>query len=140
CMGYAIPAAIAASLALDGAATVALTGDAGFGMAVGELGLLNELETPMVVIVCNDSALDLIRSAQTRAGKATYGTEFANPDFLQIAAAYGLDAVRVASEAECAAALAQALATGRPCLIEALIDPVSYPTTPRERGRSRAAG
>lgn len=135
CMGYAIPAAIAASLALGGAATVALTGDAGFGMAVGELALLNELGTPVVVIVCNDSALDLIRSAQTRAGKATYGTEFANPDFLQIAAAYGLDAARVASEAECAVAVAQALAAGRPCLIEALIDPVSYPTTPREHGR-----
>jgi acetolactate synthase-1/2/3 large subunit len=129
CMGYALPAAIAASLAL-GQMTVALTGDAGLSMVLGELALLGEVQTPVLILVFNDSALDLIRSAQVRAGKQPFGTEFHNPDFLQIAAAYGLDARRVATEAECATAIEQALAAGRPCLIEALIDPVSYPTTP----------
>jgi acetolactate synthase I/II/III large subunit len=130
CMGYALPAAIAASLAL-GQMTVALTGDAGLSMVLGELALLGELQTPVLILVFNDSALDLIRSAQVRAGKPAFGTEFHNPDFLQIAAAYGLDARRVTTEAECATAIEQALAAGGPCLLEALIDPLSYPTTPR---------
>jgi acetolactate synthase I/II/III large subunit len=131
CMGYALPAATAASLALGRQPVVALTGDAGLSMVLGELALLNELDVPVVVVVFNDSALDLIRSAQVRAEKTPYGTEFTNPDFLQIAAAYGLDAVRVADEPACAAALQRALAAGRPYLIEALIDPISYPTTPQ---------
>jgi acetolactate synthase I/II/III large subunit len=134
CMGYALPAAIAASLALDRQPVVALTGDAGLSMVLGELALLNELDVPVVVVVFNDSALDLIRSAQVRAQKMAYGTEFTNPDFLQIAAAYGLDAVRVTDEPACAAALQRALAAGRPSLIDALIDPVSYATTPRVVG------
>jgi acetolactate synthase-1/2/3 large subunit len=130
CMGFALPAAIAASLALGRQPVVALTGDAGLSMVLGELALLNELDTPVVVVVFNDSALDLIRSAQVRAEQRPYGTEFTNPNFLQIAAAYGLDAVRVTDVAGCASAFQRALAAGRPSLIDALIDPVSYPTTP----------
>lgn len=130
CMGYAVPAAIAASLALGRKMTVALTGDAGVQMVLGELGLLNELGTPVVVVVFNDDALDLIRSAQTRVKHPPFGTEFSNPDFMQIAAAYGLVGVRVSGEAALAAAMQSAVAADHPYLIEALIDPVSYPTTP----------
>jgi len=130
-MGFALPAAIAASLALPGQAVVCLTGDAGFSMVLGELGLLAELNLPVIVVLFNDNALDLIRSAQLRAGKPVYGTEFVNPDFCQIAAAYRLATYRVQTEAACANAIQNALANQRPALIEALIDPSSYPTTPR---------
>ncbi len=130
CMGYGLTAAIAASLALNRQPTVALTGDAGLAMVMGELALLHELQTPVIVVVFNDSALDLIRSAQVRAKHPAFGTTFTNPNFAQIAAAYGLDAYHAYDEASCLAAIQTALAAGRPCLIEALIDPVSYPTTP----------
>ena len=100
---------------------------------LGELGLLAELNLPVVVLLFNDNALDLIRSAQVRAGKPVYGTEFVNPDFVQIAAAYGLDTYRVYDEPTCNAAIKTALAQRRPALIEAMIDPSSYPTTPVRR-------
>ena len=131
CMGFALPSAIAASLALRNQPIICLTGDAGLAMVLGELGLLARLNTPVIILVMNDNALDLIRSAQVRRGKQAYGTEFANPDFGGIAAAYGLDAYRVSNEAECAVAIKTAVVADRPALIEALIDPVSYPTTPR---------
>jgi acetolactate synthase-1/2/3 large subunit len=131
CMGYALPAAIAASLTLGGQMTVALTGDAGLAMVMGELALLHEWQTPVMVVVFHDHALDLIRSAQRRAGKPPFGTEFTNPQFSQIAAAYNLDFYRMTNEGDGQVAIAQALRLQRPCLIEALIDPVSYPTTPR---------
>lgn len=130
CMGFALPAALAAGLALPGQVILCLTGDAGLAMALGELGLLAELQVPVVVLVLRDNALDLIRSAQARAGKPAYGTEFVNPDFVRIAAAYGLDAYRVTNVDECSSAIQAALAGMRPALIEARIDPVSYPTTP----------
>jgi acetolactate synthase-1/2/3 large subunit len=134
-MGFALPAAMAASLARPGRPTVCFTGDAGLAMVIGELGLLARLQTPVIVVVFNDGALDLIRSQQVRAGKHVYGTEFVNPDFTQIAAAYQIDACRVSSEEECAEAVRAAVAAARPALIEALIDPVSYPTAPPPAAR-----
>lgn len=129
-MGFALPAAMAASLARPGRPVVCLTGDAGLAMVVGELGLLTRLQTPVIIVVFNDGALDLIRSQQVRRGKHVYGTEFVNPDFMQIAAAYQLNAYRVSSQEECAEAVKAAVAAARPTLIEAMIDPASYPTTP----------
>jgi acetolactate synthase-1/2/3 large subunit len=128
-MGFGLPAAIAGSLVLN-RPTVCITGDGGLAMTMGELGILTELRLPVITVVMNDSALDLIRSGQRRAGKPPFGTEFVNPDFSQIAAAYQLGFYRVTSQAECAEAVRSALAAGQPALIEAMIDPVSYPTTP----------
>ena len=130
CMGFGLPAAIAASLALGGQTTVCITGDGGLAMVMGELGLLSTLKTPVIIVLMNDGALDLIRSAQRRAGYATYATEFVNPDYSHIAAAYGLATRRVSTPLECRAAIHHALETAQPMLIDARIDPVSYPTTP----------
>lgn len=130
CMGFSLPVAIAAALVLPNQPTVCITGDAGLAMVIGELGLLARLQTPVIVVVMHDGALDLIRSAQTRAGKEVYGTEFASPDFVSIAAAYQVEAHKVSNEAECAEAVKAAVAANRPALIEAMIDPISYPTTP----------
>lgn len=131
CMGFALPSAIGASFALGGQPTVCLTGDAGMAMVMGELGVLAQWQLPVIVIVLNDSAIDLIRSHQMRAGKPVYATEFPSPHFAQIATAYGLAAAQVTSEAEYGEALAIALASGRPMLIEVMLDPSGYPTTPK---------
>ncbi len=131
CMGYGVPAAIAASLAHKRQPVVAFTGDGGFAMISGELNLINELGTPVIIVIMNDEALDLIRSAQNRAGKSTFGTEFTNPDFQKIAEAYSIPFQQVSTAESCAAAVEQAIAQNTPIIIEALIDPVSYPTTPQ---------
>jgi acetolactate synthase-1/2/3 large subunit len=129
CMGFALPSAVAASLALDGAPTLCLIGDGGLAMCLGELGVLARLNLPVTVIVLVDGAIDLIRSAQVRSGRQIHGTEFPPPNFCAIAAAYAIHAERVTDEASCADALTRALDSGRPTLIEVMLDPVSYPTT-----------
>ena len=129
-MGYALPSAIGAALALKGTPTVCLTGDAGMAMVMGELGVLAELQLPVIVVVLNDSAIDLIRSHQVRSGKPIFGTEFTSPNFSQIGAAYGLATSRVGSEKTLDAAIAAALHAQAPTLIEVMLDPQSYPTTP----------
>ncbi len=131
CMGYGLPAAIGASLALGRAPALCLTGDAGMAMVMGELELITRLGTPVVTVVMNDAALDLIRAAQLRAGARAWGTEFSNPDFTQIAAAYGIPALRSADPAECEAAVRAALQARQPLLVDALIDP-DYYCLPRE--------
>ena len=128
-MGYGLPAAIAASLALAGERVVCLTGDAGLAMAMGELGTLSELGTSVIIVVMNDGAHDLIRSHQHRSGLPTFGTEFDNPDFTAIAEAHSIQAQRASDLAEFERAIAQALAQSGPFLIDAQIDPSSYPTS-----------
>jgi len=127
-MGFGLSSAIAAAQ-ITGAPTVCITGDAGFLMALGELGLLLEQPLPMLIIVMNDAALDLIRSAQRRQGYPAFGTEFRNPDYGAIAGAYGLAYRRVESESECLAALRAGFSQAAPMLIEVMIDPIGYPTT-----------
>lgn len=129
-MGFGLPAAAAAALTLK-QPTLCITGDAGMAMVLGELGLVAELGLPVITVIMNDNALDLIRSHQKRLGKRPYGVEFANPDWMQIASAFGIAGYRASSEAALQAAIEAALAHGKPALIEAIIDPISYPTTPK---------
>ena len=129
-MGFGLTSAIAAAL-ITGQSTVCITGDAGLAMVIGELGLLQELSLPVIVMVMNDSALDLIRSAQHRRQRPAYGTEFTNPDFALIADAYGLDYRRVESEADCASALRHWLEGDMPLIADVMIDTSGYSTTVR---------
>ena len=129
-MGFGLSSAIAAA-EVTGQPTVCITGDAGLAMVMGELSLLVERALPVLVAVMNDSALDLIRSAQLRQGRSPFGTEFSNPDYRHIAAAYGLAYRKVQSRRDCESAIRNGLAGNSPMLIDVMIDPVGYPTTVR---------
>jgi len=133
-MGMGLPSAIAAARVTKETA-VCITGDGGLAMVMGELGLLRELDLPVIVVVMNDNALDSIRSAQLRRGKPVFGTEFVNPDYAKIGQAFGIDYYRLGDEYACDEAVRTAVTAKCPALIEAMIDPAGYPTTPR-----RAAG
>lgn len=100
-MGFGLWSAIVTALVAR-QPVVCISGDAGLAMVMGELGLLTRLELQVLVAVMNDSALDLIRSAQRKRGLAAVGTEFSNPDYERIAAAYGLAYYRAESRADCA--------------------------------------
>ena len=128
-MGMGLPAAIAAARVTK-EITVCVMGDGGMAMVMGELGLLRELDLPVIVVVMNDSALDLIRSAQIKRGKPVFGTEFVNPDYAKIAQAFDIQYFRVESMEECEKAVRTAVAARRTAMIEALIDPLNYPTAP----------
>lgn len=127
-MGFGLTSAIAAAL-VSGQPTVCITGDAGLAMVMGELSLLQELRLPVIVLVMNDSALDLIRSAQQRRERPVFGTEFVNPDFSLIAEAYGLNYRKVENDSDYASALKLGFKGGEPLLVEVMIDPSGYPTT-----------
>ena len=129
-MGFGVTSAIAAAL-VTGETTIAITGDGGFSMILGELALLKQYDLPLILIVMNDSALDLIRSAQRRKGKSVFGTEFTNPDYEQIAAAYRIAYSCVQNQESCVTAIKKAIQARKPALIEMMVDPISYPTTPR---------
>ena len=128
-MGFGLPAAIAASLILN-QPTLSIHGDGGFQMVMGELGLITEYDLPVIILILNDNALDLIRAKQIRRDEPVHGTEFVNPDFAHIAKAYQIEYQLVQDSLSCEEAVKKALQNGRSIIIEAPIDPASYPTAP----------
>jgi len=125
-MGFAIPAAIAASLADPARTTVAFTGDGGAMMCLGEFGTAIQYGARPIVIIFNDSALTLIGAKQRRRQLAPAGVDFSRTDFAAVATGFGWHARRVSEETELGDAFADALASGRPALIDVDINPDSY--------------
>jgi len=95
-------------------------------MMLGELSLLVELDLPVLVVVMNDSALDLIRFAQRKKQVQTFGTEFTNPDYEKIADGYGLSYARISTHMEFETAIERAIELRKPALLDVQIDPVGY--------------
>jgi acetolactate synthase-1/2/3 large subunit len=128
-MGFGLGAAIGAKTANPGRPVVLFTGDGSFRMNCGELATAAVYRIPVLIIIVNNSVLGMVRQWQT----LFYGARYAEttlddrpPDFVKLAAAYGLGfAARAETEAAFSSALEAALeetAAGRPALIEALID------------------
>lgn len=125
-MGFALPAAMAAKLERPEAPVIALTGDGGLAMVLGELETAVRLRLPVVVVVLVDRGLHLIRLHQERKGVEPNGVDFGPIDFAAIAAGFGVRGVRAADWAALDAAVTAALAADRPTLIEVPIDPAEY--------------
>lgn len=111
-MGYAIPTAAAACMTSPDVPVVAFVGDGGISMYLGEIGTLQRLQLNLVMVVFVDGSLELIRRSQHERGFAEEGTRFDNPDFRQIAKAYGAMSYSVHDATELRDALEQAKQPG----------------------------
>jgi acetolactate synthase-1/2/3 large subunit len=125
-MAVALPAAIAAKLLEPQAPVVCFTGDGGFLMRVGDLETAVREKTPIVIVVFNDHVLNLVKLQQDRRGVQNLGVSFADTDFVTVARGFGFEARRVATESEFATTIKEAIASGRPWLIDVVIDPNGY--------------
>ena len=74
---------------------VALSGDGGLAMLLGELITLRQSSLPVKVVVFNNGALSFVELEMKAAGIVNFGTELDNPDFAAIAEAVGLYGARV---------------------------------------------
>jgi acetolactate synthase-1/2/3 large subunit len=122
-MGYGLPAAIAASLVHRDRSVVALVGDGGLGMTLGELETAVRVGARVVVVVFDNERYGTIRMWQERRGTGVgVGTELGPVDFAAIARACGARGVRVEKDADFEAALRAALAADRTSLIQLSLD------------------
>jgi acetolactate synthase I/II/III large subunit len=122
-MGYAIPAAIAASLVHRDRPVVALAGDGGAAMTIAELETATREGARVIVLVFDNERYGTIRMWQAdRAAGEGVGTELGPVDFAAIARGYGARGVRVERDAEFEPALRQALAEERSTLIQLTLD------------------
>jgi len=129
-MGYGVPAAVAAKLVHPDRVVVCVAGDGDFLMSGHELAAAAQERAPIVVLLVNNGMYGTIRMHQERQfpGRVV-GTELVNPDFVALAQAYGAHAERVERSGEFGGAFERALASGRPAVLELVVDPEAISPT-----------
>jgi pyruvate dehydrogenase (quinone)/pyruvate oxidase len=130
-MMAALPYAIGAQVAYPDRQVVALTGDGSLSMQMGELATLAQHGLPVKVVVMRNDVLGLIKWEQMAfLGNPQYGVELAPIDFVKVAEACGLPAMRIDDPRLVGDQLHEALGADGPALIEAVVDPDDMPMTP----------
>jgi acetolactate synthase-1/2/3 large subunit len=118
-LGWGFPAAVGAAVALPGRVVASVSGDGGFVMTCQELATAARYGLRLIAIVHNDSAYGAIKHMQRLKHEERYlDTDLNNPNFVQLAAAYGVPGARARNAEEFAAALWEAMRRGGPGLIE----------------------
>lgn len=123
-IGYGLPGAIGARLAAPDRAVVALTGDGGFNMVLGELETARRMGLALTVIVVNNAASGYVKALQhLMYGEGAYqSSDLAETNYANAAEALGCRGIRVEHPDQLAGALAQALAEpGRPSVLDVVV-------------------
>jgi acetolactate synthase-1/2/3 large subunit len=128
-MGYGVPAAVAAKLTYPGRTVVCFSGDGDFLMTGQELATAMQFGAPVIFLVVNNGMYGTIRMHQERDYPARiYGTGLRNPDFAELARAYGAHGAVVEKTAQFAPAFEEAVGRGIPAVLELRIDPDAITT------------
>lgn len=127
-MGWAVPAALGAKLGRPDSPVICLTGDGGFRSTNTCLAVAVEADIPVVWVVLNNGGFNIIELIEKRFFKGGIGGAFKrtsgkryNPDFVALARAYGVDAIRVERTEEIRPALLEAVGSGRAFVIDVAV-------------------
>jgi pyruvate dehydrogenase (quinone) len=117
-MANALPHAIGVQATYPGRQVIALAGDGGLAMLLGELLTLRQQQLPVKIVVFNNGALSFVELEMKAAGIPTFGTDLVDPDFTAIARGAGLFGVRVEKASELDDALRAAFTYDGPALVD----------------------
>jgi acetolactate synthase-1/2/3 large subunit len=123
-MGYGVAAAVAAKLVHPDRIALCFTGDGDFVMSSPEFATAVQYELPILVLLVNNGMYATIRMHQERQFPGrVIGTDLRNPDFPALAEAFGGFGERVERTEDFESAFEGALASGKPALLELVVDP-----------------
>ena len=121
-MGFALPAAMGAKLGVPAKQVVAVIGDGGYQMTVQELGTIMQYEIPVKIMVLNNSFLGMVRQWQQLFHEKRYScTEMVNPNFIKIAEAYNIPAVKIESREDLQGAIRKMLGAKTSYFLEVVV-------------------
>jgi len=127
-MGYGVPAGIAAAV-LTGRVVFTIAGDGDFLMNGQELATATQHGAKTIVVLLNNGMYGTIRMHQERDFPThNMGSHLNNPNFANLAKAYGYEGVRISKTEEFEPALMAALARNQGTLIEIMLDPEAITT------------
>ncbi|HOF85884.1 MAG TPA: biosynthetic-type acetolactate synthase large subunit [Treponemataceae bacterium] len=124
-MGYGTGAAIGAQFAAPDRRVVHIAGDGSFRMNMNELTTIAIHKLPIIIIIANNQTLGMVRQWQTLFYDKRYSAttlDVTAPDFVKYAEAFGIAGYRVFDEKEFIAAFDEALASGKPAVIDSTMD------------------
>jgi pyruvate dehydrogenase (quinone) len=122
-MANALPQAIGAQLLYPDRQVIALCGDGGFAMLMGDVLTLLQYELPIKLLIFNNHALGMVKLEQEVLGYPSFQTDLKNPDFAKMAEAIGILGVRIEDPAEVGSGLERALTHPGAALIDVVTDP-----------------
>jgi acetolactate synthase-1/2/3 large subunit len=130
-LGVGLPYAIGAKLARPDRMVYAICGDGAFTMNVQELETAARLKLPLVIIIANDRQWGMIKAVQMEAYDSRYiGVDFDDVRYDLVAQAFGCHGERVEEPEEIAPALERTVASGKPAVLDVLIDQWANLTPP----------
>jgi acetolactate synthase I/II/III large subunit len=138
-MGFALPAALGAKIALPNQQVIAIIGDGGFQMTLQELGTIMQYKIPVKIIILNNNFLGMVRQWQQLFFEGRYSsTEMQNPNFVALTKAYGIEANKVTERKELHSAVKQMLSSNGPYLLEVVVEKEEnvFPMVPTGAGVS----
>jgi pyruvate dehydrogenase (quinone) len=121
-MANALTHAVGAQTALPDRQVIALSGDGGLAMLLGELMTVKQHRLPVKIVVFNNSSLNFIELEMKAAGFVNFGTGLDNPDFAAVAEAVGIKGVRVERSSDLRAGLQEALEHDGPVLVDVVTE------------------
>ena len=119
-MGFGLPAAIGAKIGRPEATVLNICGDGGFQMTMQELATAVNYDVPVIVCILNNGYLGMVRQWQDLFWSKRYSHTCieVQPDFVKLAEAFGAVGLRATTKDEVAPALEEAIASGRPAVID----------------------
>lgn len=123
-MGFGLPAAIGAAFARPGETVVCVAGDGSVQMNIQELATIYRHQLPIVIAICNNGMLGMVRQWQEMFHAQRYSEVYladSNPDFAKLAEAYGIEGHNVFDRDEAARLIPEVLAKGKPVLVNFVV-------------------
>ncbi|ALG83463.1 ubiquinone-dependent pyruvate dehydrogenase [Gordonia phthalatica] len=117
-MANAVSQAVGVSAVDRRRQVIAMAGDGGLAMLLGELLTLVQNDLPVKVVVYDNSSLNFVELEMKAAGFVTFGTDLTNPDFAALAQSVGIWGRRVTESADLPAAVRDFLAHDGPALLD----------------------
>lgn len=117
-MANAMPQALGAQAEDRSRQVIALSGDGGLAMLMGDLLSIKQNDLPVNIVVFNNSSLNFVEVEMKAAGIVNFATELENPSFAAIAEAVGITGIRVEKPEDLRPAIERMLATDGPVLLD----------------------
>lgn len=122
-MGYCLPASMGVKMARPGETVWAVIGDGGFQVTLQELATIVQDNIKVKIAIVNNGYLGMVRQWQQFFYERRYSSSpISGPDFVKLAEAYGIPAVRVTHRQDAPAAVRQAMETDGPFLIDFVVE------------------
>jgi pyruvate dehydrogenase (quinone) len=131
-MANAMPQGLGAQALDRSRQVVALCGDGGLMMLLGDVRTAVTYGLPVKLVVFDNGRLGMVKLEQEQGGLPEFGTELDNPDLSAVALALGLNARRITEPDDLEDAVTWALAADGPVLLDVITNPdeVSVPPKP----------